>query len=299
MFVFSGKDSFASYKAALEYAQKLASSTSKQLVLLNDEDIGDAQELLLRLDSVSLFSSGEVVLLKRPFTSTKLQRFIAEKIDKLKDLDLVIWQDTELDKRLNLTKELQKSKIITEFGEPESGDLFRWIISQSGDIKLIQSQAAYIVERVGNDKWLLQNEIIKLRLYIQATGESVTKEIIDKVFGSSVTGDIWKFLDTLTQGNKLGALQELDKMMAFEDVTQYILTMLNRELTLLAQVKSAPNPQALKMSGFVLKKTMAKAHKFSWRKLQNLARTLIRLDSAIKSGKVEGKLGLTFYLLSW
>lgn len=299
MFVFSGKDSYASYAAALEYAQKLAKSSGKQLVFLNDEDVSDPQEILLRLDAVSLFASGEVVLLKRPFSSTKLQRFITDKLDKLKDLDLVIWQDTDLDKRLNTTKELQKLKILKEFGEPEDNEIVDWMVKQLGDVKISKSDAAHMVERLGKDKWLLKNELEKLRLFAEATGENISRDVIDHITGSSVTGDIWKFLDSLTQGNKLIALQELEKMMTFEDVTQYIMTMLNRELTLLAQVKAAPNPQALKMSGFVLKKTMAKAHKFSWQKLQNLARALIRLDNAIKSGKVEGKLGLTFYLLSW
>lgn len=294
MFVFSGKDSFAAYSAARECAQQLSNSTHKEIIILNDEDVSDPQELMLRLDSVSLFTSGEIVLLKRPLSSPKFQRFISDKLDKLKDLDLVIWQDSDLDKRLTFTKELQKLRIWKEFSEPEDNEIISWVMSEAEKVKISRSDAAHMIERLGKDKWLLKNELVKLQLFTEATGEAVTTSMIDNITGSNVTGDIWKFLDSLTQGSKLAALQELEKMMAFEDMTQYIMTMLNRELTLLAQVKAASNPQTLKMSPFVLKKTIAKAHKFSWQKLQTLARALMRLDNAIKSGKVEGKIGLSF-----
>jgi DNA polymerase III subunit delta len=303
--VFAGEDTFASYNAAREYATKLSQQSNMELLIVDGDELNKVSDLTQPLESMSMFDSGKVLLAKRLLSNPKLASYIEDNLENLKDKPLVIWQDKKLDARTGLSKSLKSHKLVSESSVLSEGEIVNWLKAEAkqAGVELSSDLARRLVEYKGTDRGILFQELQKLISYTQATESRLDQSALDSLIGADLTGDIWKFLDALANGNKAAAISEFEKLTHHSDNIQYLLSMLSRELTILYQVlwakQEGKSLQALKLHPFVLEKAAKKASRFTLAKLQKLSQALLRLDLAIKQGKLEDITGLTVYLLIW
>lgn len=303
--VYAGQDSYASFYAALDYAHDLAAQHDWDVVILDADDLRDLSQIWQLLFAQSLFSSGAVVLAKRLAQNASLSKEVAEKWEQLASRPLVMWEDGDLDQRNKLSKLVAGESRATVFNIPEESELVRWLGQQAAEfsIKLDKRLAQKLVEQLGSDKWRLHNEIVKLCLLAAARRVAPTEELWIEVGSVDVEGNIWQFLDSLSLGDRQRAVQQFQMLMSHEDLGQYLITMLARELDLLTSVlavqEQGGNLEDLKLKPYVLKQSVRKSKRFTLTKLQKLTHALLRLDLSIKQGKVDEYTGLGLYILSW
>ena len=305
MKAFAGEDAFASYNAAREYAAQLSEQLRLELLILDGDDLVSAADLVRPLDSMSLFDTGKVVFAKRLFANTKLTKYIDDNLKDLIDKPLVVWHDKKLDARTSLSKTLKAKELLVEFAPLSTNEVAAWLSTEAKQmgVNMPRALGSRLIEYKGEDRGILYQEMRKLADYSLATGRAIDQAVLDSLTGTEATGDIWKFLDALALGHKAIAMTEFDKLTRFTDNTQYLISMLSRELTIMAQVMWAKQHgkslQTLKLHPFVIEKATKKASRFTWEKLQKLSLALLRLDMGVKQGRVEELVGLTVYLLTW
>lgn len=294
--IFCGDDSHASYLAGKNYAQKLSKDLGLPLQVLDADDIS-VNELLQNLQNIGLFASGKVVFAKRLFENKSQLENLEQNLEKYLGLPLVIWHADKFDKRKQLYKQLNKQKLVEEYTEGKSWEVEKWLISELKKLGLSAtdstSAAGDLIMHVGTNKGVLLMELEKINLYKQANNEL---PMISSILGTDVSGDIWKFLDKLALGDKGQAATELERLLTYGEGDQYIIAMLTRELQLLSEYL---HTNSLKAPSFVVQKVKEKAKNFSTVKVKKLLQALLRLDLAIKQGRLDPKVGLTLYLLSW
>lgn len=298
MHIFLGEDTYAAFTAAKEAAVNAASKLSRE-VLVVDADLQENSAIIFQnLEGNSLFGGSAVLVAKRLFHNKALTEQLAKNWEMLKGTELYVWHEGKLEKQNALYKKALESKLVTNFGNQEPGKVGIWLadLAKTQNLNLSPGIRQYLLEQADGDKWRLVQEVNKLANYADATG-GVDMEVASSLVGSAVRGDIWKLLDNL--GNSSVCLAEFEKLNKYEDMTQYVITMLGRELGLMAQVQSASDPFGLGLHKFVVQKTLRKVQKYSWSKVQKLSKALLRLDLAIKEGKVDPYMGLVLYLLSW
>jgi DNA polymerase III delta subunit len=299
--VFAGDDTYTSYLEATKAAQKLVETTGKELLVVDADDL-ELSELLQKAQSIGLFISGNVVLAKRLFDNAKIVAYLESNLEKVWEWPLVVWQPSKLDKRKKLVKQLGERKRVKEFLTEKPWQVEEWLqrqLEQKLTERVPKVYTQEVIERVGVDKFALSQEVEKIDLYYKAKQQLPDLSVLLNLGD----GDIWKFLDFLTSGNRAKALAEFEKLLATEESDQYIIAMLAREMQLMIDVlqaqQSGRNPSTLGLHPFVLEKTLKKASRFNLQKLQKLTWALLRLDFAIKKGEIEPKVALTIFLLSW
>lgn len=301
--VFCGEDTYSSYLAAKDYAGRLSGEKDLPMEIVDADDLS-LNELLQKVQNIGLFASGRVVVAKRLLENSKTMNYVTDHLETCLGWDIVIWHDGKLDKRKGLVKKLNQQKRIQEFVQPKVWEVERWLAGQISALNVPASQAkpyaTQMVVKLGDDKWQLSTELQKLELYLQIEGKLPD---LDALIGTDVSGDIWKFLDGLTMGNKETAAVEFQRLTKFAQNDQYLISMLTRELSLLhdyLQVKAqGKSTKELKLHPFVLEKLSQKAQHFTLQKVKKLTQALLRLDIAIKSGKINPEVALTLYMLSW
>jgi len=279
-----------------------------------EADEVDINQLLSHVSAISLFNSKSLVYLKRLFDSPSLSRQFESALDFFKEVDIVIWQPTKADKRTSLYKAIAKQGKVVEHQQLKYRDLVSWVAkaAKQQKLELPTKLAELLIERAGEDKFKLSQELEKLVRLVQPNSDKeqdptalskISEDLILDSVGVSTTGDVWIFLDALASGNRKKALIEFDKMMRFEPNVQYILSMLARELWLMAQVLDTQEKgiplSTLGMQPFVLRKTQQKLQRYSWQRIQKLSQGLLRLDLAIKQGAVPEYEAMLMYILIW
>lgn len=303
IYLFSGEDYYESFNRALVTAQNLAAKSNSQVNIVNADELSDINYILQLLDGVDMFSATGILLLKRLLSNKKFIEYFAENFDKLSSFDIVIWQDIKADSKLKLVKNIAEFKLLFNFDLPKEGEMKNWILLKAKEKSLIlnTNQANFLFERYQFNKYSVLSELDKLSIYKKVKKiNTITDEVMQEVMGFNIKGDMWKFLDYFGNKNKLKALIEFEKITRYEDNSQLLISMLNRELKLIAQYKyvkeSGRDLSELKLPPFIIKKTADKARNFTFAEVKNLIKRLFDLDFAIKSGIIEEKSALTLYL---
>lgn len=303
--LFGGKDLYESYTRAKNDAQKTSVRVKSPLKIIDVGEIESFENFIQELEGVGMFAEESVFFIKRISSNKKVETYFTDNYSSLKNLEIIIWEDNNPDGRSNFIKTLKKDGVLFLYEEVKEKDLKVWILDEAKKqkINIKNTEVDYLIQNLELDKFVIQNELKKIRLFLENKGKKeVTTEEINDILGFNIKGNIWKFLDYFGERNKSKCLKEYLKLTAFEDNTQYLIAMIERELSIISQIKYSEKNNLdlrdLKLHPFVLQKSQAKARNYKWEELKFFFTKLLNLDFAIKNGDIDEKLGLTLYLLS-
>ena len=236
----------------------------------------------------------------------------------------VLWDRTAPDKRSKLWQAVKAE--AREFSTLSAQQLVAWLINQAAEQTgaIEEAAARELVQRVGEDRWRLLNELNRLLLLVDenpsdpaaagppplvrggTTGPSITIKLVRQHVAEQATADIFPTLDALVRGNQAQAVRNVETLLAEGQSEFYLLSMLAyqfRILLLIAAGKAAGRTdQAIvrqgKLHPFVVQKNATIAQRFSIGQLRDALTKIMATDVAIKQGKVDARTGVLMLLVS-
>lgn len=302
-----GPDSFRSTKKLKEiteeYKAKHKSGLNFQSFDWSPSVLGDLKNIL---SSASMFEEKKLTIVKNacaaPITDQKELIEMLEERWALKDESAII--------------------VFFEIGKPEKSEFFNWL---SKKVKMsecfenltgarlnnwlrkqIQEAGGQIEPKalekligfIGSDLWQMSNEINKLANF--KVGKLITEADIDLMVKSKYDPNIFATIDALANRNKALAYKLMHQHLAQGENEIYILTMFVYQFRNLLQIKNLidggiPSDALAKKTGlhpFVIKKSWSQIKNFSQDVLKKIYERLLKLDIAIKRGKIEPQTAL-------
>lgn len=249
-----------------------------------------SQVVMDKAQAVSLLSPKKLLIIKR-LSGNKDSQDIAEKLIEALDqsTDLII-VEPNIDKRSSYYKFIKKNYNLEEFRQLDNISLITWVIKEvkdlGGDISRID--AAYLVERAGENQQKLSKEIIKLVLY----KKSVSKESIELLVNEVASGTIFQLLDASFSDDKNSAINIYKNLREQRVEPQHIFGMLFWQMHIVAII-AAKGEKTLEMvhrdtkiNPFVLQKSQRIVEKLSYDKIQNILNQLCQLDYELKTESI-------------
>ena len=164
----------------------------------------------------------------------------------------------------------------------------------------ISPQAVTLLIRfVGNDLWVMANEVDKLTLY--AGGRQIEEEDIRTVVSYAQEASVFAMVDAVMEFRG-GAAQSLYQQLLHQGVTPaQPLVMLARQVKINYQLKEMRGQRKTRAeiqnklgltNDFVLRKAWDQAERYSPARLREMYHKLLETDVAIKTGKMEDEVAL-------
>lgn len=156
-----------------------------------------------------------------------------------------------------------------------------------------------LADLVSNDLWTLDRELEKLSLY--CGGRNIEEEDVREMVSQVRETSIFNAVDAIIEGNAAAAFRLLRQLLHDGRDASYIISMVGRQLRLLALVKYLTDQgvsggqlggQVGINSQFALRKTMDQARRHSWPAIRQRYQRLLEADLAIKRGRQEPDLAL-------
>ena len=295
------------FETGLELSRLLLEIKKKnpeiEINTLHGDEAQNLNDIFSGSDAFSMFSTRNLLLIKRIFSNRKTS-ILAETADYLsdkKDLDVIFWEDRAADKRSKLYKLISKVGVVREFENRKLASLKVWLIdtARKMDLKISQFIADKIIFRVGTDEAVLYSEIQKISILHEGEKMYVVDDKDMEVLTESPESTIWEFIDALTERNYKKALYTLDNLVKERSDYVQVLGMIARQIRIIAQmVYAGGNSKKLGLHPFVASKIERHLGYFTKNKVKQMYARLTNLDSSVKLGKIEEKLGLTLYVLS-
>ena len=253
------------------------------------------------LYSLPFLSARKLIILRAASSNKQFSEQAPEILKSLPETNQVIIIESKLDKRLGYYKYLKQATSFEEFPELDQNGLTRWLTdtakAQKGSIS--QSDAYYLVQRIGPDQQMLSSELDKLMLY----KPEVSRETINLLTDATPQSTIFELLESAFAGNIKKCLQLYEEQRALKVEPQQIIAMLAWQLHILAVIKTAGErsdeviAKEAKISPFVVRKSQSIANKITLSRLKQLVADLLRLDQHIKSISIDADEALQHYLL--
>jgi len=226
-------------------------------------------------------------------TQSEALEFLQE-YDAGDDAVLVFLEEEKINN--GLFKFLAKQKYSQEFKPMDDYALGQWIAAEvqkrGGEIKTLAVRT--LVEYVGNNLWLLGNEINKLLSYTK--GREIEKVDVEELVHTKFDNNIFGLVDALGAKNKKEALKLFSSQLGFGSSAQYIISMLIRQYRILLQVQEHSDEPSdavakkTKLHPFVAKKALAQSRKYSFTDLKRIYAELLDIDKKIKSTSLDPEL---------
>ena len=241
----------------------------------------DLKGLKINLLNMSLFGERRCIVLRRPSELQAFKDDISEIINNLPSQTILIIIEPNLDKRSTYYKVLKKDTDFKEFESLEFSKLQRWVRTyvqqQGGSISV--SDANLLLTFVGDDQFLIQNELDKLLTY----DLGITKSNIELLVDPLPSSTIFELLDASLCLNFKKAFKIYDSQRSQKIEPESILGMFIWQLHIIALIKTYKGDlnelnNNLALKPFVIQKALNLSKNFSITKLKELITYLKEAD---------------------
>lgn len=209
---------------------------------------------------------------------------------------ILVLVDGEAKKNNPLLADLSGVAQVEPFPLLKDRDLSGWVQNRADKYGITLSAGIIdrLVDLVGSNLWVIDNELQKLKLY--SRGQTVKLSDIEQIVGYSRESSIFQLVDAIIQRRTRRALELLQQLRNAGAEPPYILAMLTREVRrlVLAKVILAGRtiPQELARELRLqderdLRFIRDKAGRYSQATLEDIYTRILRTDVAIKTGKGE------------
>ena len=206
-----------------------------------------------------------------------------------------------IDSTKKISKLIKDKGVIKEFNNASPNELIKEICS---GYKIDRECINLLIDRVGNNISIIENELKKLMLY-KIDDKVITKDDIINLTSVNIDTDIFKFIDYIIQKEKDMAMKIYQEMIKQGEEPIKIIALLASKFRLMYQVSELTRTgcsqqdisSTLGVHIYPVKLAIQAGLRYNNKLLLKYLDKLADLDISIKTGKVEPVLGLELFIL--
>ena len=211
--------------------------------------------------------------------------------------------NNKIDVRKKITKLSKEKGKVLEFNK--SQNINSIVKNMFDNYKIDNSLINLIIDRVGNDLLILEQEINKIKIY-KDDDLIITKDDIIELTIKNKNTDLFYLIDNIVSGNKEKAMESYGEMIKLGEEPIMILVNLANQFRLIYQAKklSMRGYSEMKISEYLdihsyrVKKALEKRNYFTDEILLKYLYDLAELDYNIKLSLIDKYLGLEIFILN-
>ncbi|MBW3495749.1 MULTISPECIES: DNA polymerase III subunit delta [Bacillus] len=265
--------------------------------------------------TLPFFGERKVILIKSPLFLTAQKEKLEQNIKILEEyigepspfsILVFVAPYEKLDERKKITKLLKKTADVIEANAMQVQDVQKWIVSRADEVHvhIDNSAVSLLLELVGSNVTMLAKEMDKLTLYVGMGGE-ITPKLVTELVPKSVEQNVFALTEKVVKKDIAGAMQILDGLFTQQEEPIKLLALLVSQFRLLHQVKELQQrgygqnqiASHIGVHPYRVKLAMNQTKFFSFEELKKVIIELAEADYSMKTGKMDKKLVLEFFLM--
>lgn len=299
-----------------EYLKKLYRDKLKAAILKDENEMNyshfggkDADPIKIAdcANTLPFFSDYRLIIIEDS-GFFKVQSEISTLLEKIPESTIVIFVETEVDKRNKLFKMLRDRGTVSEMNGLDDKNLKLFVASlleQEGK-KITEALVSYLLDKTGTDMINICNEVEKIINYI---GERnvIQKEDIDSVVTTQISGKIFQMIDAIGSKQSGRALSLYYDLLSVREKPMSILFLITRHFNILLQVKDlqsrgfagASIGEMVGIPPFSVNKYTAQSKNFKVKQLKDALEFGADIEEQIKTGRMVEKIGVEMFIITF
>ncbi|MDM5156521.1 DNA polymerase III subunit delta [Bacillus sp. DX1.1] len=296
-------------------SEALAEEDREFNVVTYDLEEAYLEDVIEDARTLPFFGDRKIILIKSPLFLTSQKEKLEQNIKILEEyiaepspFSIVVFVAPyeKLDERKKITKLLKKTADVVEANAMQVQDVRKWIVARADEVHVHIEEVAVslLLELVGSNVTMLSKEMDKLTLYVGMGGEITTK-LVAELVPKSVEQNVFALTEKVVKKDIAGAMQILDGLFTQQEEPIKLLALLVSQFRLLYQVKELQQrgygqnqiASHIGVHPYRVKLAMNQTKFFSFEELKKVIFELAEADYSMKTGKMDKKLVLEFFLM--
>ena len=269
------------------------------------------EDVLEDAETFSMFADKKMIIVNNSVLFTAKKLTLEQNIEKLEKYlaninpsTIIIFTvlDNKLDERKKVVKLIKKIGTVKELSSNDNIDDV--VTSLFGKFKISKKQIRLLVDRVGNNLDLLNQEIIKIKIYKDDDLVITDEDIINLTY-ENIEANLFLLIDNIVSKNKEKAISIYHEMLKMNEEPISIVISLANKIRSLYQTKELFSKgykdveiaTILGVKPGYLYYMRDSLKKYDSETLLSLIKKLADLDYDIKRGSINKDLGLELFIL--
>lgn len=268
----------------------------------------DVKEMIAQADTMPFFAEHRLLLIEDSGFFKNANQQLAEYIPSIPEETIMLFVESEVDKRGKLYKAVSKKGSVVEFTAQNEQTLTRWILGiLKTEGKMITSGAMkQFLEKTGTDMERIRQELEKLICYCMEK-ESITEEDVAVICSEQTENKIFDMINAMAEKKQKKAMELYYDLLALKEPPMRILYLITRQFNLLMQIKELSEEgysaktisERLKMAGFIVRNCLRQAEYFSLKTLKEALQDCVRMEEAVKTGRMNDVMSVELLLVKY
>ncbi len=233
---------------------------------------------------------------------------LSELLAQIPDTTVIVFVETEIDKRSKLFKLVKEQGTISEMNGLDEHNLKLFVTSllEQEKKKITESSILYLLDKTGSDMMNICNEVEKLISYTY--GKSViTPEDIDAVITTQITGKIFLMIDAIGTKQQSKALELYYDLLSLREKPMSILYLIIRHFNILLQTKNLHSfgnnassiSEKVGVPPFAVNKYLGQAKNYTLARLKEAVEFGTEMEEQVKTGRMLEKIGVELFIVTF
>ena len=264
--------------------------------------------------SISLFGNKKLIIVENAyiFTGTINKKLIEQNIDILKEYinngsfnNIIVFTiiKEKIDERKNIVKLIKEKGVVKDFNI--SNNINKYVLDMFKDYKISNNNVNLLINRVGNNLEILNQEIEKIKTY-KDSDLNINEDDIKNLTSKNIDTDFFNLIENIVIKNKEKALESYFEIIKYGEEPIKIIVVLANKFRLIYQAlnlykkgySSKDISTILGSNYYAIKKCLENSRNYDNKTLLNCILKLDNLDIDIKSGKIDKNLGLELFIMT-
>lgn len=230
----------------------------------------------------------------------------ATELKQIPEETILIFVETEVDKRNKLYKTVNKYGTVLEFNSPDERTMLIWTKRQFKNEGIQAEDAAIykLIEYIGCDMSAVSNEINKLVSYTLDKGTVTAADVEDLCVGK-VEGKIFDMVDAIAGRQQQKAIKIYYELLENREPAMRILYLITRQCDMMLKTKLGKKEgltdsrlaAAIGVPQWSVKKYVNQVRIYEEPMLSTMLERCHNLDYMIKTGQVNDRLGVEMLII--
>lgn len=268
----------------------------------------DVKQLIDLCETMPFFAERRIILLEDTgFFKNKCEK-LADYMKSLPDYLVLVFSESEVDKRSRMYKAVKSGGRVTEFAKQDEKTLMRWaagILGKEGR-KITQRDMELFLTKTGTDMGNIRMELEKLITYTEGQ-DIVSAEDIEAVCVTQTTNKIFDMVRAVTEKNQKRALELYYDLLTLKEPPMRILFLLAKQFRQLLLTKKMSGEGAsqneiatrLGVPSFVVRNISACARSYTVEELERAVEDFVDAEEAVKTGRLGDVLSVELLIVKY
>lgn len=268
----------------------------------------DVKQLIDLCETMPFFAERRIILLEDTgFFKNKCEE-LADYMKNLPDYLVLVFSESEVDKRSRMYKAVKSGGRVTEFAKQDEKTLMRWaagILGKEGR-KITQRDMELFLTKTGTDMGNIRMELEKLITYTEGQ-DIVSAEDIEAVCVTQTTNKIFDMVRAVTEKNQKRALELYYDLLTLKEPPMRILFLLAKQFRQLLLTKKMSGEGAsqneiatrLGVPSFVVRNISACARSYTVEELERAVEDFVDAEEAVKTGRLGDVLSVELLIVKY